>query len=306
MSSLVPSSLDIVSVVGIGAAFGVILGSWVAYILNMYFSFSFVFGIANIVVLSAISAILLLRRRHRRKFQNPPVVSTVFAVVLPSLFLLWFIFYGVYYQENWARGATFGDLPFHLNLISSFAFGCNTNRKSLFDLVTPFFAKERLAYPFLCNFHSAVLLSCFNASGHASITIPSAVFDFAIFAVLAGVVRTFSRREEPCSVAPWLFLFSGGLGFMNWVRHKELRGAFYTDFVHHWGKGKQGNWFQTIIHVLLPQRASLHSIPICWAVILILMHVGSSDKLKIREFISVGLLVAALPQVQPQIGRAHV
>jgi hypothetical protein len=217
------------------------------------------------------------------------------AVFLPAIVLLWFLYFGLFFCENYTKGAGYGDLPFHLNLISSFAYGCNSNRSSLFDLVAPFFAKEPLPYPVLSNFYSAFLLKCFSASRHASIVIPSAILDFSLFAVLAGLVSKFSRCFFPCFFAPWLFLFGGGLGFVNFLQYPNTRLALYTDFVHSWGRGVRGSWFQPIIHVLLPQRASLHSLPMAFSILLVLMHIGDPPRLRLRASVAVGLL----PQVQP-------
>jgi hypothetical protein len=151
----------------------------------------------------------------------------------------------------------------------------------------------------MSNFYSAILLRCFSTSGHAAILIPSAIFDFSLFAVLSGIVSKFSQSHKPTLFAPWLFLFTGGLGFINFLRFPKVRFAFYTDFVHHWGMNQEGSWFQTIIHVLLPQRASLHSLPIAHSIIFILMHVGDSPRSRVYAFIAIGFLVSLLPQVQP-------
>jgi hypothetical protein len=297
MAFLLEKTVDFVPLLGIGCAIGIVISAWVAYLLNFIFSLSFSFGIFNALLMFSLS-LPFLRRRPKLSFKMPD--SAIFgSVFLPSMFLLWYIYYGMFYDGNMTRGACYGDLPFHLNLITSFAYGCNSERSSLFDLVTPFFAKERLAYPFISNFNSAVLLRCFNASGHAAIVIPSAFMDFSLFAVFSGIVSAFCHSYLPCLFAPWMFLFTGGLGFLNFVRYPSLRRAFYTDFVHHWGKNQEGSWFQTIIHILLPQRASLHSLPIAHSVILILMCLRKSEKVKRKPFIAVGILVASLPQVQP-------
>ena len=298
---LVGSTVDYVALLGIGCMLGVVSSAWLAYLLNLWTSLSLKFGLVNMVLLLGLSIPfrLMLKKRKRKKLEVPPWWSIVFSVVLPGMFLFWFIWFSLYRNEVETRGACYGDLPFHLNLISSFAYGCNSQRASVFDIVTPFYANVFLAYPFISNFYSAVLVRCFGASGHACLVIPSTVCGFALFAVFAGIVRTFCNCEEPGGLAPWLFLFTGGLGFIQWVIHKELRGGFYIDFVQNLGKGKTGSWFQTIIHVLLPQRASLHSLPIAWAIILLLMRVGHSVTPKPREFACIGLLVACLPQVQP-------
>lgn len=297
VSFLLHKTIDVVFLVGMGSAIGIVLSAWIAYLLNFFFPLSYSFGLINIALLIVLSIHFHLRKR--KYVLRFPIWAIVGAIICPGLFLFWYLHHGLLYDEQFARGAGFGDLPFHLNLITSFAYGCNSQRKSIFDLVTPFFAKEPLAYPFISNFYSAVILKCFGTTIHLSILIPSTFLDFALFSVLAGIVSTFSKASFPTLLAPWLFLFTGGLGFLKWIKKPQFRRGFYVDFVHNWGGGEQGSWFQTIIHVLLPQRASLHSLPLAHSIILILMSVGTIQKVRHKPFVAVAILVAALPQVQP-------
>jgi hypothetical protein len=203
-------------------------------------------------------------------------------------------YFGFLYKENFTRGACYGDLPFHLNIISSFAYGCNSVRTSLFDLTSPFFANQTLAYPVIPNFYSAVLLRCFNTNYHTCLVLPSFVAAFSLFVILARLVHEFCADSTAISLAPLLFLLSGGLGFFNWFDPK-IRSEFYVDFVHHWGGDRYEYWFQTVIHILMPQRASLFSLPMAWAIILML-GITASD---LPWFCCIGALVGLLPQVQP-------
>ena len=104
-----------------------------------------------------------------------------------------------------------------------------------------------------------------------------------------------NRDKYACIFSPWLFLLTGGLGFTEYNKYKN---TYYIDFVHNWGNGRTEGWFQTIIHILLPQRCSLFSMPIAYSIILILMAAGKSEQINPRPFIAIGLLVGSLPQVQ--------
>ncbi|EAY08542.1 hypothetical protein TVAG_487690 [Trichomonas vaginalis G3] len=193
-------------------------------------------------------------------------------------------------------GAAYGDFPFHMNLITSFVYGCNKHRKNLLDILSPFYAHENLAYPFIPNFYSAVLISCYDATIHDSAAIPSIIYIFSIFIILSNITFRLSKSEAACCVAPYLFIFTGGLGFTQYF-YREIRKEWNIDFVHYWGKGREEFWFQTIVHILLPQRASLFSIPLAWGAISILMSTLNNQNYS--QFIAVALIVGILPQVHP-------
>lgn len=298
MAFLLGHVLDISTIIAIGSTFGIILCSWISYLSNLYIQFSFTFGFLQTICYFSLAYIIHLFRR-KRKFKMMLLLPFWFgSVLIPSLFLFWFFYYGLLYNERFTRGASFGDLPFHLNLISSFAVGCNSHRKSVFDLVSPFFAKEKLAYPFMSNYFSAILRGCFHTSFHTALVLPSTIFGFAIFAVLSRIVLIFSHNYVACIFAPWLFLFIGGLGFIQFIIYPGLRNRFYTDFVHLWGN-QEGSYFQTLVHVLLPQRASLHSLPIAYSILLLLMIGYKFKKIDVKLYTAIGFLIASLPQIQP-------
>lgn len=298
MTFLLIHAVDLFTLIGIGSAFGILFCGWISYILNLFFKFSFTYGL-TLTIINIIASILIQIFRPKRKFKKSySFLCWFYSVIIPGLFLSYFFYYGLLYKEMHTRGASFGDLPFHLNLISSFAVGCNSERKSLFDIVSPFYAKEKLAYPIMSNYYSSIIRSCFKTTFHRALVLPSVIFGFSIYTVLAALVYYFSGSELSCLFAPWLFIFEGGLGFLEYIRHKELRGRFYTDFVHLWGY-QEGSWFQTLIHVLLPQRASLHSLPIAHSIILLLIIGSEKYVIDYKLYSAIGLLVIMLPQTQP-------
>jgi hypothetical protein len=124
--------------------------------------------------------------------------------------------------------------------------------------------------------------------------LPSFVAGFSLFVVLARLVHEFAADPSACCYAPVLFLLSGGLGFVHYF-DPTVRSNILVDFVHNWGNDHYEYWFQSVVHILMPQRASLFSMPLAWAVLLMLA-VSAPD---LPWFCAIGVLVALLPQVQP-------
>jgi hypothetical protein len=63
-----------------------------------------------------------------------------------------------YGEQLVTGGSCYGDLPIHMTIANSFLVGCNTEI-SLFSMQSPIFAGRRMTYPFLPDFHAAVIVA---------------------------------------------------------------------------------------------------------------------------------------------------
>ena len=286
----------------VGSTVGIIANGWSYFIASVHIELNLKHGIINSLIFSILGVILLIFKKIISKFypkkQEKPMkpIALFFSVVAPSVFIGAYIWTGIFGSGLYAKGSAYGDFPFHMNLIMSFVHGCNKKRNSVFDVLTPFYAHEPLAYPIIPNFYSAVLISCFGTSLHEAVFAPSIIFAISIFIILKEICLKFSESDLACCIAPWLFLLIGGLGFTKYFDEKA-RNNYITDYVHKWDDKQKEFWFQTIHDILLPQRASLFSLPIAWSVILLLMTFNGEKNL--RVFFGIGLVVASLGQVQP-------
>jgi hypothetical protein len=285
----------------VGATVGIIGNAWVYFIASVKYELNLKHGIINTSIFTIIGLILLIIKKFisnfgvRKQDKRISNIALLFSVILPSFFFGCFLWTGLFGNGIRCKGSAYGDFPFHMNLIMSFVYGCNKNRSSVFDIVSPFYSSEKLAYPIIPNFYSAVLISCFGTSLHEAVFAPSIIFTISIFIILKEICMKFCESELPCCIAPWIFLFTGGLGFLQYF-DEEARNCFYTDYVHQWSMTQNEFWFQTIHDILLPQRASLFSLPLAWSVILLLMSFNGERN--IRVFFATGLVVASISQVQ--------
>jgi hypothetical protein len=292
-SLFVYAHIDPFTRLGIGMPWGVVVMGWIFYVLNLYFEFSEIFGVTVMLLLALIALALRLIFKRTGHSRRLPTLLLSFSVFVPTAFLCFVMFYSILFGEVITRGAVYGDLPFHLNIITSFVYGCNKNRESLFGNLSPFFANEPLAYPVIPDYLSSIMIGCFGTSIRWSLLIPSFPFAYSLFAMLSRLVTLFTRRETALLFAPWVFLFMGGLGFTCTFNRAVLIDA-NADMVHSWGLQRYEYWFHPILHVLLPQRLSLFSMPLCWSYIYLLLSKGH----KWPKFLFCGLIVAVLPQVQ--------
>lgn len=293
---LLSGRANIMLIVTIGLPFGEILSAWIFFVCTLWFEANIIHCMFHSLFISIIAlAITLITPFKQKTFKVAHLRFLFYSTVIPSLFVSYILTISIGFNGNEFRGAAYGDMPFHMNIISSFAFGCNKKRKTLFGVTAPFFAGEPLAYPILPNFYSAVFMQAFNCNYNQAIVIPSLAFVFSLFSILGQITLYFTGSCSAIVVVHVLFLFNGGTGFLHYFALKD-NNLFYTDFVHNLGNGKHGCWFHSIIHVILPQRASLFALPISWSIIYLLL--SSKPVLDIKCFACIGLLISALPQVQ--------
>jgi hypothetical protein len=155
----------------------------------------------------------------------------------------------------------YGDLPFHLSIITSFTDGAN------FPPEDPTFAGARFTYPFVADFVAA----CFVRAG-AGLRQALMLENYVLALAFVGVLHRFTLKltgdRAAGLIAPALVLLSGGLGFWHiwndprWAE-KGLLGILmdlpqqYTitpDTGYRWGNA--------LTTLLIPQRGILLGFPL--------------------------------------------
>jgi hypothetical protein len=125
--------------------------------------------------------------------------------------ILWLIFRRAMIESpnGLATGVlnNFGDLPFHLSVITSFAFGNN------FPPEDPTYAGVRFTYPFLTDFVSAIFVRC-GASLRQSMLLPNFVVALSFVGLLHRWALVLVKDRLAAVVTPLLVFFNGGFGWM--------------------------------------------------------------------------------------------
>ncbi|MHB2015463.1 MAG: hypothetical protein ACYCW6_00805 [Candidatus Xenobia bacterium] len=99
-----------------------------------------------------------------------------------------------------------GDLPFHLAITTSFAWGHN------FLPQDPEYAGVRLTYPYLADFLTAMVVRC-GARIDEAIFLTNAFMVLSLVGLLYWAFARITGERFAGALAPWLALFNGGLGF---------------------------------------------------------------------------------------------
>jgi hypothetical protein len=171
----------------------------------------------------------------------------------------------------------FGDLPFHISVITSFAYGNNVPPED------PTYAGVRFTYPFLSDFVSAILLRC-GADLRQSMFIENFVLALAFVGVLHRWALELLRDRLAALLTPVLVILNGGFGWvLLWPalqKHNntaELLQSLPVSFTvipeTTW------RWGNAVSALLIPQRGFLLGLPLA---VIVFTHwwlaTGDSEK----------------------------
>jgi hypothetical protein len=158
-------------------------------------------------------------------------------------------------------GSAGNDLNFHAALISSFRYGQNFPPQ--YTLLPP----ERLFYPYMPDFHAAILMA-----GGLSLRTALMLTALLLGAVSAGLFYSFalriSRLQKTATLATLLFLLNGGLGFIHffrdWWHSDKSPFEFWNTLSFNYAKlSERGiHWTNIVADMFVPQRTSLFGLPL--------------------------------------------
>jgi hypothetical protein len=155
----------------------------------------------------------------------------------------------------------YGDLPFHLSIITSFTDGAN------FPPEDPTYAGARFTYPFIADFVAA----CFVRAG-ATLRQAMLLENFVLALSFVGLLNRFTlkltRDWLAGLIAPLLLLFSGGLGWVQLWKdarwdEKGLFGILMNLQQQYTITAETGyRWGNSLTTLLIPQRGILLGFPL--------------------------------------------
>lgn len=296
--TLATTSFDALQRLFCGAVIGFIANSWIVFILSFFFGLTAFCGFLSITIMF-ISTFLM------RKYNEKNNKHTSFIFHLTDFQLFTYIFFGIiyfifmyasqFYGYTKSKGAGFSDMPFHLNIINSFSVGCNNKRDKMFNILTAFYSGTQLVYPFIPNFHAALLMATGLTSARYAMLIPSVFIVFSLIIALYSLIFYFTKSHLACFIGLIIFTNLGGLGWTH-VFDPRHRDDPRRDWIHDWGNDQEEYWFHPIMHIIIPQRSAMWSLPLCvWTILCLAIGLENHNY---KMFILAGLITGFMPQVQ--------
>lgn len=207
----------------------------------------------------------------RRALLNPSRTEAAnFLFFLVSAVLLWLLFDRVMIETpgGIATGVTnnYGDLPFHLGVITSFVYGDN------FPPQDPEFAGVKFTYPFIADFVAACLVRA-GASLREALFLENFVLSLSLIGLLYRWGKALTGERAVALLTPVLVLLGGGLGW--WMLFGEARegerGLFSLlgNLTHDYTIMPAGGWRwgNALTSLLIPQRSILLGLPLALIVL---------------------------------------
>ncbi|HEY6805503.1 MAG TPA: hypothetical protein VI306_18140 [Pyrinomonadaceae bacterium] len=263
-----------------GACLGITLLSLVGFVLASFLGLT-VTTILLSAVICATPFLLLTRPDHLDRFQkdlagvsksfkrlmNKPDLATVgyIAFYAVTAVVFWQVFNKAMMQDNEGISTgllnNFGDLPFHLSVITGFAYGHN------FPPEDPTYAGVRFTYPFLSDFVSAMFVQT-GSDLRQSMFIENFILGISFVGVLHRWALVMLRDRLAAIITPLLVLLNGGFGFWLLVNKagsddKGLLGvlsnlppSFTVIPETTW------RWGNAVSTLLIPQRGFLMGLPL--------------------------------------------
>lgn len=183
--------------------------------------------------------------------------------------------------------STYGDLPFHLGIISEMTYG------DIFPPENPIFRGVDLVYPYFVNLFSAVLVKG-GWSLRDSIVYPGMILMMSLTVLIYEFVLTLTKSRLAAFLATILYFFHGGAGFYYFFKDNGFNLSNMTkDYSHLFDRNIQ--WANFITRMMVPERSLLFGIPAGIIILRLLVFRGMEKLLTVYEGAVAAILIGLMP-----------
>ena len=255
-------------------------------------------GLAIVIVLGTVAAFVGRRQLvadwldFRAHWRRSLPLAAVFAVC--GAWTVHFLHQAYVYTPSGLYAGyvnIWGDWAAHLSYAGSFAYAHN------FPPEFPIDPGHHLGYPFMIDFLAADLVPT-GLSLTEALTATSGMLGLAFPAALYLTAARFIGGRAGAAIAVFVFLLSGGLGFVL-LAGDLLRGGLST-FAHlpreytlerdHYNL----QWLNPVLAYLVPQRSTLFGFSLA-LIVLVILWIALREQLGWRPFLFTGLAAGTLP-----------
>ena len=302
----------------LGTALGVAIQSLLGFVLASWWGLTplvvGVTAVASVLIpyvwMSRVSAAGPGRARKKRRGEevsvaapSAPIDRALLAYFTAFAVFFWLFFGRAAYMKDGALMTgeynNYGDLGVHLGIITGFVKGEG------FPPEHTEMAGTRLTYPFLVDFGAALLVAA-GAEMPTALFVQNMALALALLGMLYRWALALAGNRRAAFLAPVLFFFSGGLGFVTLLVEAEEAGLSLAqkleDLPHSytilWGDwGDVLRWGNPLTTLLITQRAFLLGLPLALAVWMSWWQAvdPAEPRMRSRRLLSAGLLTGLMP-----------
>lgn len=183
-----------------------------------------------------------------------------------------------------------GDWAAHLSFAGSFAYGHN------FPPQFPVDPGNHLGYPFMIDFLAANLVPL-GSPLTSSLVLTSGLLGLAFPAVLYIAARRFAGGRAAAAIAVFVFLLSGGLGFVYLIGDIQAGGLgvlLHLPREYTLNRDLNYQWLNPVLAYLVPQRSTLFGFSLA-LIVLVLVWLAVRERMGWRVFLFAGVVAGAMP-----------
>jgi hypothetical protein len=183
-----------------------------------------------------------------------------------------------------------GDWAAHLSFAGSFAYGHN------FPPQFPIDPGNHLGYPFMIDFLAANLVPL-GTQLTSALVLTSGLLGLAFPSVLYVAAQRFAGGRAAAAIAVFVFLLSGGLGFVYLIgdiRHSGVGVLLHLPREYTLNRDINYQWLNPVLAYLVPQRSTLFGFSLA-LIVLLLVWLAVLERMGWRVFLFAGVVAGAMP-----------
>jgi hypothetical protein len=183
-----------------------------------------------------------------------------------------------------------GDWAAHLSFAGSFAYGHN------FPPQYPIDPGNHLGYPFMVDFFAATLVP-FGSQLTSALVLTSGLLGLAFPAVLYLTAQRFAGGRAAAAIAVFVFLLSGGLGFLYLVGDLQRGGLnllIHLPREYTLNRDLNYQWLNPVLAYLVPQRSTLFGFSLA-LIVLLLVWLAVRERKDWHAFLFAGVVAGLMP-----------
>ncbi|HEY8813590.1 MAG TPA: hypothetical protein VIP57_00575 [Candidatus Dormibacteraeota bacterium] len=183
-----------------------------------------------------------------------------------------------------------GDWAAHLSFAGSFAYGHN------FPPQFPIDPGNHLGYPFMIDFLAATLVP-FGSHLTSTLVWTSGLLGLALPVVIYLAAQRFAGGRAAAAIAVFVFLLSGGLGFIYLaadIQHGGLGVLVHLPREYTLNRDLNYQWLNPVLAYIVPQRSTLFGFSLA-LIVLVLLWMAVREGLGRRTFLFAGIVAGAMP-----------
>src|SRR5215475_5483388 len=260
--------------IAIGSVIGIAALSWIAFLTALALGLNAI-SIGITVGILAIGLAIQIRCIGRERIGAAlrdfeiSIAGIAYYAVWTALLAWLFSRVVMFYPDGMhtAPANNYGDLPFHFSAITSFAYGENLPPQN------PIFAGMKFTYPFLIDFLTAFFIRC-GADWRSAFFVENIALALGLVRLIEALTLKIFNNITAARVAPVIFLFNGGLGFINFIYGFGAQSDALSTFLWNLPKTYTMNaelalassntplrWGNVFTTLLIPQRSMLFGLP---------------------------------------------